>query len=135
MRLPFAYAAALATLLVLDAIWLSQTFATIYRPVLGPLQGAKTNWPAAAVFYLIYPIGILFFASVPALRGGGWTAALFSGVVLGFFTYATYDLTNFATLRGWTLNITLWDIGWGMVITGPAATAAYIAASLAGRTS
>ena len=133
MRLPVAYAAALVTLLVLDAIWLSQTFATIYKPVLGPLQAAKTNWPAAAVFYLIYPIGILFFATLPALRASGWSAALFSGLVLGFFTYATYDLTNYATLRGWTLNITLADIGWGMVITGSAATLSYLAASLVGR--
>jgi uncharacterized membrane protein len=132
MRLPLSYAAALATLLVLDAIWLSQTFATIYKPVLGPLQADKPNWPAAAIFYLIYPVGIMFFAAMPALRGGGWTAALFSGVVLGFFTYATYDLTNFATLRGWNLNITLWDIGWGMVITGAAATASYLTASKLG---
>ncbi|HEY5336780.1 MAG TPA: DUF2177 family protein [Rhizomicrobium sp.] len=128
-----AYAAALVTLLAMDAVWLSQTFATIYKPVLGPLQAAKTNWPAAAVFYLIYPVGILFFATFPALRSSGWASASFNGVVLGFFAYATYDLTNYATLRGWTLGITLADIGWGMVITGAAATASYIAASLTDR--
>jgi uncharacterized membrane protein len=132
MKIIAPYLAALVTLLALDAIWLSQTFATIYKPVLGPLQADKSNWIAAGVFYALYPIGILFFATSPALRSG-WMDAAFRGAVFGFFAYAAYDLTNFATLRGWTINITLADIGWGMVITGSAATASYFAATWAAR--
>jgi uncharacterized membrane protein len=133
MKIFAPYLAALVTLLALDAIWLSQTFATIYKPVLGPLQPDKPNWIAAGAFYVIYPIGILFFATSPALRGGGWMEAAFRGAAFGFFAYAAYDLTNFATLRGWTINITLADIGWGMVITGSAAAMSYLAASWAAR--
>ncbi|HEY2069889.1 MAG TPA: DUF2177 family protein [Rhizomicrobium sp.] len=129
MRLAIAYIAALVTMLCLDGIWLSQSFAAIYQPVLGPLQAEKTNWPAAAVFYLLYPAGVLLFATFPALRGAGWTAALLNGAALGLFAYATYDLTNYATLRGWTLRITLADIAWGIVITAGAATVSYLAAS------
>ncbi|HEX3673504.1 MAG TPA: DUF2177 family protein [Rhizomicrobium sp.] len=126
MRLLIAYAAALITMLCMDAVWLNMSFALIYQPVLGPLQAAKTNWPAAAAFYLLYPCGILFFAS---LRGGGWTAALLNGAMLGFFAYATYDLTNFATLRGWTLQLTMADVAWGVVITASASLASFLAVS------
>jgi uncharacterized membrane protein len=132
MRLLIAYVAALITMLCMDAVWLNLSFASIYHPVLGPLQAARTNWPAAAAFYLLYPCGILFFAS---LRGGGWTTALLNGAALGFFAYATYDLTNFATLHGWTLQLTAADITWGVVITASASLASFAASSWFGRPS
>ncbi|HET7083923.1 MAG TPA: DUF2177 family protein [Rhizomicrobium sp.] len=127
-----AYAVAyLTSLLVmggLDYLWLSNTSAALYQRDLGPLLTEHPNMTVAVIFYLIYVVGILIFAVKPALAAGDWRAAALYGALLGFFAYATYDLTNFATMKVWTLRVTLLDIAWGVFLTSAAAAAGALAA-------
>jgi uncharacterized membrane protein len=86
------------------------------------------NMPAAVAFYLVYIFGVLFFAVRPALAAGDWRVGLLNGALFGFFAYATYDLTNLATLKGWSLPVSLVDIAWGAVLSAIAASAGSLAA-------
>jgi uncharacterized membrane protein len=129
-----AYIAAIVVMVALDMVWLGKTFDTIYLPALGTVISANTKVPVAIVFYLIYPIGLIYFAVAPALRAGAWSAALVGGALFGFFVYMTYDLTNLATLKEWSLKVSLIDIAWGTVLNSTAATASYFVTRLiAGR--
>jgi uncharacterized membrane protein len=123
-----AYLAALLVMGGLDYLWLSNTSAALYQRDLGPLLADNPNMAVAAIFYLIYIVGILIFAVRPALAAGDWRWALLYGALLGFFAYATYDLTNFATMKVWSLRVTLFDIAWGSLLTGVSASAAALAA-------
>jgi uncharacterized membrane protein len=80
------------------------------------------------VFYLLYLLGILFFVVRPALQSGGWTTALTYGALFGFIAYGTYDLTNYATLRQWTLGLTVSDMVWGAVVTAVSSAAGIVVA-------
>jgi uncharacterized membrane protein len=80
----------------------------------------------AALFYLIYVAGIIFFATTPAFSTGKWTTAALNGALYGFFAYATYDLTNQATIRGWPTIITIADIFWGSLLSSIAATVGFL---------
>lgn len=111
---------------VIDSFWLRTMYTRLYQPEIGDLLGGLRLGPAIA-FYLIYIAGILWFAVGPALETGRWQTALVQGAVLGFLCYATYDLTNFATLKVWSLKVTLLDILWGTVLTGGAALAGWAA--------
>jgi uncharacterized membrane protein len=128
VRYAKAYAGALVAALVLDMIWLSTVGNAIYRPRLGALLLADPVLWAAALFYLVYVLGALVFAVLPAMMERSWRHALFFGALFGLFAYATYDLTNLATLRGWSVLVAFLDILWGMILTGIAATAGYFAA-------
>ena len=112
----------------LDFLWLSNTSVPLYHRDLGPLLADNPNMTVAVVFYLIFVLGILIFAVRPALASGDWWTAALYGALFGFFTYATYDLTNFATMKVWTLRVTVLDIAWGTFLTGTVASAASIAA-------
>jgi uncharacterized membrane protein len=126
-----AYIATLTTFLVLDFVWLGYIAGNFYRSELGPLLLERPNLLASALFYALYAIGIVIFAVSPALQSQSWTSALLFGALFGLFAYATYDMTNYATLRGFPLTITLLDMAWGMVVTGISATVAYaVTASL-----
>lgn len=110
---------------LLDAIWLSLMGPRLYKPTLGDIMLTNVNIPAAVAFYLIYPIGILVFATLPALKGGSVAPALLYAALFGALAYATYDLTNQATLRNWTLQLTLVDVAWGAIASGLAGAASY----------
>lgn len=110
---------------ILDAIWLSQIGPKLYRPLIGELLAPAVNWPAAIAFYLIYVSGIVYFAVAPALDKQSLVTALINGAVFGFVAYATYDLTNHATMRVWDIRVTLYDMAWGTVASALAAGAAY----------
>lgn len=115
-----AYIAALLVFLALDLIWLAVMGAS-YRSVLGPMLAPNIRWGAAALFYLLDVLGLMIFVMLPGrTRGGAWV--LLRGALFGLFTYATYDLTNLAVLKGWTVAITLQDILWGMVASAIAST-------------
>jgi len=120
-----SYIACLLVLGALDAVWLTSMQATLYQPTIGSLMAAKPNWAAIVAFYLLYIAGISYFAVLPALTGGLWSDALSKGALLGFFCYATYDLTNMATLKVWALNLTLADMAWGTFLTAASATASF----------
>ncbi len=124
-----AYVSAAVVFLGLDYIWLSRVAIGFYRSQIGGLMLAQPNFIAAGMFYLVYVVGIVYFAVVPALQNGSWMTAAFSGALLGLLAYGTYDMTNLATLKGWTVAMSAVDMAWGTVLTGTAATAAYFVAS------
>jgi len=121
----FAYIGSAIAMLALDAIWLTTMVPRIYRPALGEMLADPPNLPVAAVFYLLYVVGIVFFAVLPALEHRSWLAALGTGALLGLVAYGTYDFTNLATLRDWPLPLSVIDVVWGAVVTGLAALAGY----------
>ncbi|MEZ5843347.1 MAG: DUF2177 family protein [Hyphomicrobiaceae bacterium] len=129
MQLVIAYIATAVVFLAVDFLWLGYVAYGLYRAQLGSLLAEPFNMTAAVGFYLIYVIGILVFAVAPALKSGQWTDALLYGALFGFFCYATYDMTNLATLKDWPLTITLVDISWGTGLTALSATVGYLVAS------
>ncbi len=125
-RLAVAYAATAIVFCGLDFIWLGFVAKGYYQTQIGTLLLEKPNLPVAALFYALYIVGVLIFAVLPALDAGHWGKALLYGALFGFFAYATYDLTNLATLKGWSLRIALLDLAWGTVVTGVSAAAGYV---------
>lgn len=117
---------------VLDGIWLSQMFERLYKPALGALLAPGLRLDAAGAFYLMYVTGLVLLAVRPAvLAGGGPKAAAIRGASLGAFAYATYDLTNQATLAVWPVHVTLIDIAWGTFASATASAAGAMAWSRA----
>ena len=128
-RYIIGYAAAASAMVVLDLVWLRFAAKAIFEPAVGSLLAEHPNMAAAATFYVLYILGIMVFATAPALRGGGGSGALVMGAAFGFFAYMTYDLTNMATLKLWPLHLAALDIAWGTFVTAVAATAGYAAGS------
>lgn len=124
----FACVAMALAFLGCDAVWLSVMASRLYRPYLGEMLRADFDLAPAMAFYAIYFAGMLVFAVAPARAVGLWSAAAWRGALLGLVAYATYDLTNQATLRDWPVIITLADLCWGTVLTGFAATIGFIVA-------
>ncbi len=120
-----AYLSTLAVFLLCDMAWLGTMASRLYRPTLGDIMLGNPSLPVAAAFYLIYPAGLVIFAVLPALKAQGLGQAALSGALFGFFTYMTYDLSNQATLRNWTSQLSLIDITWGTLLGALAATAAF----------
>jgi uncharacterized membrane protein len=120
-----AYLTTAVVFLAIDMVWLGFVAKTFYRDRIGHLLAEDFNLVAATGFYLFYVIGIVIFAVAPALQSGSWKTALTMGALFGLFAYATYDMTNLATLRGWPVAVTVVDMAWGTVITGVSATAGY----------
>ena len=105
---------------IIDMIWLGLVAKNFYQSKLGHLLG-EVNWTAAIIFYLVFLVGLTFFATYPAALAGKVGQAVLYGALFGFFTYATYDLTNLATLRDWPLSVSLVDMVWGAVLGGAVA--------------
>jgi uncharacterized membrane protein len=124
-RLLIAYVAALVPFFALDFVWLGLMGPRLYKPALGDMVAAAPRLGPAVTFYLLYIAGTVFFAVKPALGGASWRIALINGAALGVFAYATYDLTNQATLRIWPMRITIFDIAWGGFATALAATVSF----------
>jgi uncharacterized membrane protein len=100
----------------IDSLWLGLIAPAFYRSQIGHLMAENANFPAAAAFYLIYIFGMVFFVIEPAMRGGSLKQAVLRGALYGFVTYATYDLTNHATLQDWPLLMTVVDMTWGTAL-------------------
>ena len=128
MSYVFAYVTAALVMGGLDYLWLSNTSGPIYHRALGAVMAENPNMTAAVAFYLIYILGIMIFAVRPALASGYWRTAAVFGALFGFFAYATYDLTNLATLKVWSLKVSLIDMAWGTLLTGLTASMAALAA-------
>ena len=122
-----AYAATAAVMLLLDALWLGVIARPIYTAAIGHLMAERPNLAVALVFYLLYPIGLVLFAVLPHAAEAGWRSAALGGALFGFFAYATYDLTNLATLKGWPVGVSLLDMAWGTTVSALAATAGKLA--------
>ncbi len=125
-RIALAYAATAIVFCGLDFLWLGYVAKGYYQAQVGALLLDKPNLPVAALFYALYVTGILVFAVLPALDAGSWSKALLHGALFGLFAYATYDLTNLATLNGWSAGLAVLDLVWGAIVTGVSATAGFL---------
>lgn len=123
-RWPLAYGLTAVIFLGMDAVWLSQANQALYQPAIGHLMASSIDWAAAALFYLLYIGGMVFFGEAPALQQGRSLVALGRGALFGLMAYATYDLTNQATMRDWPWSVTVMDLLWGSFASGVAAWAA-----------
>ncbi|QXZ12789.1 DUF2177 family protein [Pseudomonas sp. AO-1] len=120
-----AYGATLLAFLLLDGIWLGVLMAPTYRELLGSLMLEKPLLVPAAVFYCLYVVGCVQFVVLPALS---WQRAARMGALLGLVAYGTYDLTNWATLRGWSVQVSLMDWAWGTFATAVACSVGFLVA-------
>ncbi|WP_202369379.1 DUF2177 family protein [Pseudomonas sp. MWU318] len=120
-----AYGATLLVFLLLDGIWLGVLMAPIYRELLGSLMLEKPLLVPAAVFYCLYVFGCVLFVVLPA-ASLQWAAKM--GALLGLVAYGTYDLTNWATLRGWSVQVSLLDWAWGTFATAVACSVGFLVA-------
>lgn len=116
------YAISVPVFFIIDMVWLGFVASNFYRDRIGHLM--EINWPAAIVFYLVFLVGLTFFAIYPNVAKG-WQMVLLYGGLFGFFTYATYDLTNLATLKDWPLDLVIVDLVWGTVLGASVAVATY----------
>ena len=112
------YALTVPLFLFVDIIWLGVIAKGFYQRNLAFILSPTVNWAAAIAFYLLYIVGILIFAVLPALKASSMGKAVILGILFGFFTYATYDLTNLATVKDWPLKIVVVDLLWGMFLCG-----------------
>jgi len=112
-----AYGLALVVFLVLDALWLGLVARGFYREQIGFLLADTPNWIAATAFYLLFIAGLVHFVTAPAARENKPGRAALNGAFFGLVTYATYDLTNLATVARWPLPVTLADLAWGAAVT------------------
>jgi uncharacterized membrane protein len=110
----FMYLLTLLVFFMIDMVWLGLVAKNFYRRHLGDMLSAKVVWPAAILFYLLFIAGLLLFVIEPAQ--GSALRALWKGAVFGLIAYATYDLTNMATLKNWPLLVTVVDLAWGTVL-------------------
>ncbi len=110
----------------IDLLWLGVIAKNLYQKNLSHLLSPMVNWPAAFLFYLIYIVGILLFAVKPALIDQSLAKAATWGALFGFFTYATYDLTNLATLKDWPLKVVVVDVAWGTLLCTLVASVSYL---------
>lgn len=110
---------------ILDGVWLSVVANKFYKSQIGQLLLDKPNMAAAVAFYVIYLVGVAAFVITPALEKGSWMYAAAYGALFGLVAYATYDLTNLATLKAWPLKLVVVDLIWGMLLTAVVATATY----------
>lgn len=133
LKYALAYGATALTFLALDYVWLAHLARRFFVDRIGHLLADKPNFGAAAGFYLVYVVGIIVFAVAPALRSGSPLAAAGMGALFGFFAYATYEMTNYATLRNWPASMVAVDVAWGTVLTGIAALAGFHAAAIFAR--
>ncbi|CTQ75294.1 DUF2177 family protein [Roseibium alexandrii] len=121
-----AYFTTAIVFLAIDYVWLTQVATRFYFDRIGHLLMERPNMGAAAAFYLIYVVGIVLFAVGPALKNESFSYAVMYGAMFGFFTYATYDVTNYATLRDWPVIVAVVDIAWGTVLGAVSAGAGYL---------
>jgi len=128
MNIAIAYVLTLIVFAVIDTTWLGAMGDRVYRPLIGSMLADNFRLTPALAFYALYAAGLTIFAVLPGLAEGGWKKALMWGGLFGLFAYGTYDLTNLATLKTWSLKLSLIDMAWGVVVSG---TSSAIACALA----
>jgi uncharacterized membrane protein len=120
------YALTVPVFFAIDMLWLGVIAKGFYRRKLGFILSPEINWAAAITFYLVFIVGILIFAVRPAVNNNSWIQAVVLGALFGFFTYATYDLSNLATIKNWPLVVVVTDIVWGMCLCTLTALLSYM---------
>ncbi len=117
------YAAMAVVMIALDLLWLGVVAKPLYQQGIGHLMAEQPNVPVAVLFYALYALGLLLLAVLPNAAEPGWSKTLVTAALFGFFAYATYDLTNLATLKGWPVGLTLLDMAWGTLVSTASAAA------------
>lgn len=117
---------ALPVFFAIDIIWLVLVAKKFYSEQIGFLMRPDINWPAAIIFYLLFIAGLVTFVISPAVENHSWKHAILFGAFFGLVTYATYDLTNLATLKDWPVLVTLADLAWGMVLAASISVITYL---------
>lgn len=120
------YIIAFVVFFVVDILWLGVFAKKFYDKYLGFLLAKNVVWPAAIIFYLLFIFGLVYFALVPAVNDESLSVALINGALFGFLCYATYDLTNLATLKDWPLKVTIIDLIWGTFVGTATVTITYL---------
>lgn len=120
-----AYVGSALAMLTLDVVWLTAMVPRLYRPALSHVLADQPNLPVAALFYLLYVVGVVVFAVLPAVTAGSLLHALSAGALLGLVAYGTYDFTNLSTLRDWPFALSLLDVAWGTTLTAITAVSGY----------
>jgi len=123
------YLITLPVFFAIDMIWLGLVAKNFYAKQIGFLMKTNVNWPAAIIFYLLFIVGLVVFIITPALRQQSWQSALLFGALFGLISYATYDLTNLATINNWPLLVTVVDLIWGSVLAGSVSLISYLIAT------
>lgn len=123
------YAIALPIFFATDMLWLGILAKNFYKNQIGFLMKPDINWTAAIIFYLLFMVGLVLFVIAPAVEKGEWAHALLFGALFGLITYATYDLTNLATLKDWPLLVTIVDLVWGATLGALVSVITYFIAS------
>lgn len=126
------YAIALPIFIVIDMVWLGFVANKFYKNQIGFLMKPDINWTAAIIFYLLFIVGLVLFVIAPAIEKGSWMYALLLGALFGLITYATYDLTNLATIKNWPLLVTIVDLAWGATLGATVSVITYFIASKIG---
>ena len=126
------YLAAVIAFLAIDMVWLAVVARGFYRKHLGFLLADQPNWWAAGIFYLLFIAGLVVFVVMPAVQTGSLRRAVLLGGFFGLVTYATYDLTNHATVKGWPWIVTVVDMIWGTVLAASVSAVAYLAGRWSG---
>lgn len=121
------YLATLIAFFAIDMVWLGLVARTFYRQQLGFLLSPNTNWVAAVIFYLLFILGILVFVVLPGLEADSLKTTILRAALFGLITYATYDLTNLATVKDWPLLVTVVDLAWGTVLSIAVSCAGFFA--------
>lgn len=124
-KLILSYVLTTIVFFAIDMVWLGFIAKNIYRKYLGSFLSDSVNWTAAIIFYLIYIVGIFLFVINPSIEKQSVARAILLGAAFGFIAYATYDLTNYATLKGFPLNIVFIDLAWGATLTAIVSLAGY----------
>jgi uncharacterized membrane protein len=124
MNVVGAYVLTLVCFAVIDTVWLGVMSDRLYRPLIGSMLAENFRLAPAIAFYALYAAGLTLFAVMPGLAEGGWKKALLWGGLFGLFAYGTYDLTNLATLKMWSLKLSLIDMAWGMCVSAAACATA-----------
>lgn len=121
------YLVTLAVFLVIDLVWLGLVARNFYRKYLGYIMSPSPNWLAAILFYLLFIAGILIFAVIPGMQSDSMGKTVLMGALFGLFTYATYDLTNHATIKDWPVIITIVDMIWGVILAASVSLISFLA--------
>ena len=124
-KIVILYFSSLAVFFAIDLLWLGVISKNFYSAQLGHLLAAKANWIPALIFYLLFIAGILVFVVIPGFEGGSLLKTALMAALFGLVCYATYDLTNMATIKSWPVIVTVVDLIWGMFISTSVAVIAY----------
>lgn len=120
------YFISLLTFFIVDMFWLGLIAKNFYSKYLGFIMTKEINWVAAIIFYLLFIIGLVVFVIIPGIEAKSITKTISLAMLFGLITYATYDLTNLATLKNWPLNVTIIDLIWGMTLSTIVSTVTFL---------